>query len=286
VLDANRNGISVAPFLNGRADRELIINQVLALLRQDLQPFSVAVHRASGVVAGVGATTILVGNHTEAHLVNGGFLGYAGDVDFTNNNATDIALAWGFPQWATAPANVVAQGMADLILHEAGHTWGLAHVNAPTTSREAMTRVSVGLNSRFENSYYAMAEYPGYFQNSYLTIRNMFASFRLPANANDRILPSFAANGLTANQLASPGSLVADLQVEMGAMRNFDASSRTWIASSTLVPQTSHGNDPPRFTRPTKANEQPSVFRELLHDEAIESLVAETGFSVRACEWL
>jgi thiamine phosphate synthase YjbQ (UPF0047 family) len=66
--------------------------------------------------------------------MSGSFSGIAGDIDWTNDNRTDIAFAR--PVGGSTVAEM-AQREADVALHEAGHTFGLCHVNSPNT-REAM----------------------------------------------------------------------------------------------------------------------------------------------------
>lgn len=122
TFDAEGDGIRVSPLLADRADREDIIAELLRSLRGDLAPFGITVVRHVGpVVEGNGTTTIFMG---KSDLSTGYHV--ASDVDYFNNNATDIAFV-GDEAWpSTASA---AMALADVALHEAGHTYGLYHVD-------------------------------------------------------------------------------------------------------------------------------------------------------------
>jgi hypothetical protein len=124
ALDPSGQGIRVDPFLQGTPgwqQREAVIATMLDLLRADLAPFGVEVRRHDGAaVEGVGATTIFLGRSST-------YLGHlAGDIDQGNNNRTDIAFVanewWG-------NARDTAYALTDVALHEAGHTYGLVHVD-------------------------------------------------------------------------------------------------------------------------------------------------------------
>ncbi len=124
ALDPSGQGIRVDPFLQGTPgwqQREAVIATMLELLQADLAPFGVEVRRHDGAaVEGAGATTIFLGRSST-------YLGHlAGDIDQGNNNRTDIAFVanewWG-------NARDTAYALADVALHEAGHTYGLVHVD-------------------------------------------------------------------------------------------------------------------------------------------------------------
>lgn len=119
-LDQDGDGISIAPLLAGSADRDQIIDRILSLVRNDLAPFGFVVDRHRDIVVeGEGSTTIFIGESTSCypHI--------AGDIDVGNDNLTDIASV-GTENWGTIDRTALA--MADVVLHEAGHTFGLYHV--------------------------------------------------------------------------------------------------------------------------------------------------------------
>jgi hypothetical protein len=197
--DPDGNGINVSSFIANRVDREQVISQIFTHLRQDLQPFGISVQRVSSVVAGVGATTVLVGMNDEPN--RGNYLGLASDIDVGNVNRTDIAMATGTSQWFGLGVNDLALRMADLILHEAGHTWGLWHVNAPSTAREAMAAggpgLQAGINLTFENQAYARRDSTGPAQNSYQYLYQVFVT--------NSYRPMAALGGMAAMAMAGAG---------------------------------------------------------------------------------
>ena len=126
-LDANRDGIQVQPYLDGQANREQIIDSVLVNLLQDFAPFDVDIQRHDGLaVPGQRATTLFVG----PAVIDGalpGLRGQASDVDFGNDNQTDVAFV--VATWSSPNPVEVAQFTANTAAHEVGHTYGLAHVD-------------------------------------------------------------------------------------------------------------------------------------------------------------
>src|SRR5262249_38057003 len=99
------------------------------------------VRRTTGLaVENQGAATVFVGQDN----INLSFGGIACDIDYGNDNRTDIAFAR--PQAVTGTVSQTATTMADLILHEAGHTFGLYHVNSPYTDEAMGAGYSVGDN--------------------------------------------------------------------------------------------------------------------------------------------
>jgi hypothetical protein len=122
ILDAEGDGIHVSPLLANRPDREAIITDLIRRLQEDLAPFGISVVRHAGpVVENSGATTIFLG---KSDLSSGYHI--ACDVDVFNNNKTDIAFVGDEDHGSSAST---AMALADVTLHEAGHTYGLHHVD-------------------------------------------------------------------------------------------------------------------------------------------------------------
>lgn len=175
-FDADRNGISVTRFLNNRGDREQIIAQAMAILQADLQPFGISVVRTTGLaVEGQRATTIFVGTST----LSNGFYHVACDIDIGNNNNTDIAFV-GDEYWGNV--NSTALAIADVLLHEAGHTYGLFHVQSGTARETMGLRYNVADQSQWAvdtgllNQTYQIrpGHGPAGSQNSYRVMVNTF----------------------------------------------------------------------------------------------------------------
>ena len=126
-LDANQNGMTVTRFMNGSADRETVIADVLARMRADFAPYGVSVRRHTGLaVEGQRTTTLFVGGGSPIDGASAGLRGQASSVDGGNDNLTDI----GFVVREFAGTNAErARFTANTAAHEIGHTLGLAHVN-------------------------------------------------------------------------------------------------------------------------------------------------------------
>ena len=175
-LDQDGNGVQVGRFIGNRADREQVISTILTMVNADLQPFGVRAVRSTSVVENVGASTMLVGPTSEPS-VSGNVLGRASDVDRGNDNRTDIALLPGSSSWNNLSASALAVREVDLILHEAGHTWGLAHVLAGQTT-EVMSNDpggDIGNNLSFVNQSFRLQESVGT-QNSYEVMYRTFVT--------------------------------------------------------------------------------------------------------------
>jgi hypothetical protein len=84
-----------------------------------------------------GTTTIFIGPDN----MQGSFGGIAGDLDYGNDNWTDIAFA---RPTTFGDAASTARRMADRLLHEAGHTFGLFHVN--TNQNNSIYTETMGLS--------------------------------------------------------------------------------------------------------------------------------------------
>lgn len=185
-LDADRNGIQVGRFLANRSDREQVISRILELVQEDLQPFGIEVRRHTGLaVEGVGATTIFLGPST---LTNNN-VHVACEVDIGNNNLTDIAFV-GDENWGSTERTALA--LADVTLHEAGHTWGLWHVQSGTAAESMGLRYSnrdsnqwVVNTSFLDRTFAAFVDANGFQhgpgpQNSY---RAMLSAFQTQASS-------------------------------------------------------------------------------------------------------
>ncbi|HEY7154958.1 MAG TPA: hypothetical protein VH575_13430 [Gemmataceae bacterium] len=125
-LDKNKDGIKVEAFLKDKDNREYIINTVMWRLHADFQAFDVDVQRHTGLaVEGQKATTLFIG----AATIDGeppSTRGIASALDVGNKNATDIGFVL---QTYKGTDEEVAQFVANTAAHEAGHTFGLDHVD-------------------------------------------------------------------------------------------------------------------------------------------------------------
>lgn len=122
AFDPEGDGIVVERFLDKNANREAIITQIMNMLQADLTQYGITVVRRTGLaVENTFSTTVFFGNSTnpEGHV--------ACDIDVGNINRTDIAFV-GDEAWADD--NETAIALADVVLHEAGHTFGLYHVQS------------------------------------------------------------------------------------------------------------------------------------------------------------
>lgn len=94
---------------------------ILQHVQIDLQPYCITVERHYGsAVEGTGETTVFVGPSTMFHPH------IASALDFGNDNPTDVAFV-GEEDWGDVDHTILA--LSDVVLHEAGHTFGLFHVN-------------------------------------------------------------------------------------------------------------------------------------------------------------
>lgn len=193
-FDTDRNGISVSRFLPNRSDREAIISRVMQLVQEDLRPFGITVQRTTGLaVEGVGATTIFLGQST----LSNGYVHVACEVDQGNNNRTDIAFV-GNEDWGTAERTAIA--MADVTLHEAGHTYGLWHVQSGTALESMGLRYSISDQSRWvQNTSFLDRSFAAFVD------RNGFPHGPGPQNAYRSMLAAF---GNASNPAASSVALV------------------------------------------------------------------------------
>lgn len=188
-LDAEGDGIRVQSFLTGSSSREAIISQTVQLLQSDLAPFGITVQRRTGLaVENQGATTVFVGQDN----IRLSFGGIACDIDYGNNNRTDIA----FVRPVTGSTNgQTATMMADLILHEAGHTYGLYHVSSPYRNEAMGLGYSIGAQAGMDAAFVNQS-FPEYVdanglrhgggrgpQNSYQVMNGTFVTGTVRASA-------------------------------------------------------------------------------------------------------
>jgi hypothetical protein len=183
VLDPDRNGIVVQRFLASNPNRDAIIARMMQLLQADLSPFGIRVQRTTGLaVENQGATTIFLGRASLAD----GLAHVACDVDYGNNNRTDIAFVsdenHGTPERT-------ALALADVTLHEAGHTYGLYHVNSGNALESMGLRYSTARSQWVQDTSFMNASFPEFgnhgggrgAQNTYSRMYNTFVStFRNP----------------------------------------------------------------------------------------------------------
>ena len=194
TLDAEDDGIRVSPLLANRSDREAIIKDLIRRLQEDLAPFGITVVRHVGpIVEGEGATTIFMG---KSDLTNGYHI--ACDVDFFNNNGTDVAFV-GDEDWPNAASTTTA--LADVTLHEVGHTYGLHHVDCDDGGvlyPESMgLRYSAPQSQWVRDTSFMDRSFPEYLnhggghgpQNAFRTMKSNFDSRRVApaASAEPRV---------------------------------------------------------------------------------------------------
>lgn len=152
-FDEDGDGISIQPFMSSRSDRTEIINLMLYHLKQDLDQFGIKVKRHhGGPVIGKNATTIFLGLSS----LDNGFYHVACDIDQGNDNPSDIAFV-GNEDWGSAEDTALA--LADVTLHEAGHTWGLWHVSSGTDAETMGLRYNTPQSQWLKNTTFQDVSY-------------------------------------------------------------------------------------------------------------------------------
>jgi hypothetical protein len=219
-LDPQGDGVVVQPLLADRTDRDQIISGIMTRVQADLEPFGVRVVRlkaGAAAVAGVGATTVFLGPSTlEDHGINSAkrnLFHTAGDIDVGNNNLTDIAFVTD-ETWGSADATATA--LADVVLHEAGHTYGLFHVQSRRWNETMGLRYSIKNQVEWvqDTGYLDRSfRYDGYkgSQNSYQVVAAAFGvGGELPAAPADAwsAAPAHRAKRLTWRAWATRGLIV------------------------------------------------------------------------------
>ncbi|MCA8997826.1 MAG: PPC domain-containing protein [Planctomycetaceae bacterium] len=199
-LDPEGDGIRVSQFLGGQTDRNQIIDGIMARVQADLTPYGITVQRVYGMGAvGTGATTLFFGNHNMAGIPH-----VASDIDFNNDNGTDIGFVLE-EDWGSTTATITA--LADVALHEAGHTYGLFHVQVVqngtifnesmglrySTNSSEWVRDTAFLDRSFEE-YLNHSGIPGtQYQNAHQT---MLQNFGLAPSANRTAEPQLSGTAL------------------------------------------------------------------------------------------
>lgn len=204
-LDPEYDGVIVEPLFRNVSHRETIIAGILTNVQADLAPFGITVERYYGAtVEGTGETTIFVGPSTMFHPH------IASSIDFGNNNLTDIAFV-GEENWGGDVDDIVL-ALSDVVLHEAGHTYGLYHVNAVRDG--VLHPETMGLRYSSDQSEWirdtafldqAFEEYGNHgsghgLQNTHQTMLNTFTrsderQTNVSVSALDHLLPVYQAPG-------------------------------------------------------------------------------------------
>ncbi|HUG90136.1 MAG TPA: matrixin family metalloprotease, partial [Planctomycetaceae bacterium] len=131
VVDPEGDGVVVEAMWSDWDKRDVFIADVLARLDEQFAPYGLTASRhVGGAVEGIGATTVFVGA-VGIHGAGSEWAGLASDVDHGNDNATDVAFV--LPLWMNRSFTDSVVALANLILHEAGHTWGLDEADPAST---------------------------------------------------------------------------------------------------------------------------------------------------------
>ena len=203
TLDPEGDGIRVSPFATtlSTADRATLIAGILQHLQDDLTPFGITVERTTGLaVENQFATTVFVGAAGSTLTGRGGI---ACNVDFGNRDRTDVAFAEdesGFP----LPQAILL--MSDLILHEAGHTYGLYHVNSGSATESMGLRYSAPQSQWTQDTSFINQTFPEFQthgggrgpENTFAVMRATFGGTGAPSTSNPF---ASASNPLTADQI-------------------------------------------------------------------------------------
>ena len=173
-IDPEGDGVTVTPLYRIAADRETVIAQIIQMVQADLAPFGIQVVRHFGLaVDNIRATTVFVGSSShDLHI--------ASSLDAGNDNRTDIAFV-DEELWDTRSDDVLA--MADVILHEAGHTFGLYHVVSGNASETMGLRYNTPSTSWVRDTAFLDITYqrlsghgPAGTQNSYQYMLSTFGA--------------------------------------------------------------------------------------------------------------
>lgn len=173
-IDPEGDGVTVSPLYRRDSDREAVIAQIIQQVQEDLSPIGIQVVRHFGLaVDNIRATTVFVGPSSHSQHI-------AGSLDAGNDNRTDIAFV-DQEYWNNRSEDVLA--MADVILHEAGHTFGLYHVVSGNDSETMGLRYNTPSTSWVRDTAFLDITYqrldghgPPGTQNSYQYMLSTFGS--------------------------------------------------------------------------------------------------------------
>jgi hypothetical protein len=219
-FDVEGDGIRIGKFLVDRPDRNAIISHMIQLIQADVQKYGITVKRhGGGAVENKGATTIFLGPST----LSNGFYHVACDIDQGNNNRTDIAFV-GDEDWGSAVDTAVA--MADVTLHEAGHTWGLWHVASGSDAESMGLRYNTQQQFWVQNTSFRDTTYTQFFsggfphgpgpQNAHQTMRQNFGLVAAPKQVTFTIDTSI--DGILAITTTGASDRIDVRRLESGTM--------------------------------------------------------------------
>jgi hypothetical protein len=126
----DNGGMDITPFTGSAAD----VDSILYRTAEEFAPFNVIVQQMSGNAkfsTAAGATTIFIGNNLGGDFTPGAYMDYPHSAGSTshvvNTDPYDIAyVSQSFPGLSTSIDRDAS--IANDVAHEAGHTFGLAHV--------------------------------------------------------------------------------------------------------------------------------------------------------------
>jgi Ca2+-binding RTX toxin-like protein len=131
-LDEGLNGITAGTYRANDPNREEIIGQAMRMMSEDFRAAKMDIVRrdaGDGPIRNQKSTTLFVGPDSIDNVGDGDH-GLSSDVDEGNNNQTDMAFI--FADHGDT-INERAQYIANIAAHEAGHTFGLSHVDNKVT---------------------------------------------------------------------------------------------------------------------------------------------------------
>lgn len=202
--DSQGDGIRVGRFLSGvtnnpfsAAEREAIITRIIQYVQEDVRQYGIRVIRhRGGAVEGVGATTVFIGPST---LENGFHI--ACDIDANNNNRSDIAFVGDNGEVWNDSVVDTAIALADVVLHEAGHTWGMWHVASGSDLETMGLRYNTSSSFWVQNTSFLNVQYAAYVSGGQPHGPG-------PQNAKSKMIANFGQTSAFANKVTSPAFTV------------------------------------------------------------------------------